>query len=421
MHLIIYLLAALISERNDIMSIHKNERTLKNGQRKLSYDVKYYTPDPKNHNKQIQTTKRGFRTKAEAEKFDRQMKTELQNGTIANDQQKTLGKYLKQYFEDLELQDYSPNTLDGYRRNINNYLIPRIGRVKLSELRPSHIQNAYTDLLRNGGVNGRGLSPTTVIYTHRVLHRALKLAVNRQLISFNPADRVELPRKAKYNAKTYTLEQLTTLFQQVEGSYMEIPIKLAGMLGLRRGEISAIRWSDIELDKEIMHIRRGEVAKYKNKGTLMKSEKNKATKNNYTRDILLPKPLVDLLKKEKVQQKLQRVKVGIGYEKNDYICIRNDGNRISLQQLSVLAKRQIKVLTETKGYPDINLHGLRHSAATYMLNEGISMDVVRDILGHSSISVTVDLYGHILNEQRKKAAGIMERAFEVKKDMLNIG
>jgi integrase len=391
------------------MSVYKRERKLKNGSTSKSYFVKYYVPDPNCYNGKKQTTKNGFRKKMDAEAFDLQKKLEWKNGTIAHARNLTVGEYLDQYLSNMEAQDYSPNTLDGYRRNVEKDINPRIGRLPLSELKPQSIQNMYTDLLNRGGKNGSRLSPTTVIYCHRVLRRALKLAVNRQLISYNPCDRVTLPKTTKYNAKVYTVEQLETLFNLVDGTYLEAPVKIAGMIGLRLGELCGLKWSDIDLKKGMMHVQRSSVPNGKNiAGT---SKESTGTKNARTRYIQMPKQLIDVLVKEQERHEKLRNTDGLLYDENDYICKYDNGARIPNGSLTIQCKRRIKQLTEEKGYPDIRFHDLRHSAATYMLEQGVPLDVVKDILGHSSISITSDTYGHILDKRRRSAAELMDKAF----------
>lgn len=162
----------------------------------------------------------------------------------------TVGAWLDYWLEEIVRPNLEYTTYYCYANIIRNHLKPSLGRVLLRELTPLRIQQYYTQMIK-----GKGLSPNTVHKHHILLHTALKLAFRQEILGSNPVDRVEPPRARAARQLYYTPQELKLLFQAAEGGRMELIVKLAGYLGLRRGEICGLRWENIDFRKKVLSVR----------------------------------------------------------------------------------------------------------------------------------------------------------------------
>ncbi len=338
--------------------------------------------------KRQQKWESGFRTKREAQEALTNRLHELQNNEYIIASKSTLGEYLKNWFSDYVETTLAINTVNGYRNIIYKHIIPELGNVFLNKLNPMQVQKLYNKKL------SEGLSATSVIFIHRVLHKALEQAYKMQIISKNVSELVEIPRKAKYHAQVLSEIKVKQLLDAVSDTEIFLPILLAVTLGLRRGEVLGLKWSDIDFENGIITVCRTAV---KNKNEIIYTKPKTETSN---RKIKVSPKFIEILTKAKAEQVNENV--------DGLIACYNNGLPISQD---VLDKR-FKACLKRNNLPDIRFHDLRHTNATLMLKNNIAPKIVSERLGHSSIGITMDLYTHVLIEMQNEAADSMDSLIE---------
>lgn len=344
----------------------------------------------------------------DAEKFLTEKLRQLDTNMYTDPGKMTVAEYLRKWVKNYCEPNLAKSTLIRNRGIVENHLIPALGRYQLAKLKPLHIQEYYTHALKYGRIDGKGeaLSPTTVLYHHRVLHEALKHAVQWQLLTMNPSDAVKPPKKNKPQAKTLDKQEVDILLNEAKGGPLYIPVLIAIHTGMRRGEIIALEWKDVDLKAGIIHVKKSihwdaETKKHITKRT--KNEKNRRV------DIIMP--VVDELKRWKKEQKNNRKACGTGCEINDYICTHPDGRMISLDYCT---KAFIRLARSCRF--DISFHDLRHTHATLMMQMGVPAKVVAERLGHTDIKITIDTYSHVSAGVQRDAVMKWENLFKKSND-----
>jgi len=343
----------------------------------------------------------GYRTKKEAETARIEIVSKLNNNTFVLPKKLTVKEYLEDWFKTYVEPNLSPTTVQGYKANIYRHTIPYIGGIPLQQLKAANIQEMYNTLKEKGRVDGKaGLSPTSIRYVHRVLREALQHAVKQQLIPRNIADDLTLPQVKKYRAKVYRPEEILTLLKCVKDNEYETVIYLAALLGLRRGEVLGLKWCDVDFRDKSITIQRQLLPT--SKGVIFKDPKTEDS----IRRLKLSERLVDILKKEKNKQKRNKLSLGKDYKDNNLVCCHDNGEMF---HPSCLSRDFAEILKQNK-LEHIRFHDLRHSLATNLLNTNTPMKVTSEILGHSNISITMDLYSHVTADTQKNALESLDKA-----------
>lgn len=331
-----------------------------------------------------QKWKGGYKTKRDAENDLKiyQAKAALQQTIPAS--MLTLKDYLPQWFESHKKM-LAPNTINGYAVNINNHIIPQIGTLKLKDIKPKHLEAFYSTLMTD-----KELSAKTVKYIHNVLKVALKAAVDNKIIDDNPCLKAKTPKVPKFQSQLLSLEQLKTLLSEIEGDRYETEIKLAAMLGLRKGEVLGIKRSDLDTTKHTLHIQRQVSIVRDNtidKNGLYYGIKPLKSESS-DRVLFLSQEIESLiLRKDEFNRGQKKILQG-AYQDNDLICCNDDGTVMSPQTLYHAFKR----ILARCGLPNVRFHDLRHSYATLCIDLNIPLKVISQNLGHSSTAVTDAVY-----------------------------
>lgn len=306
-------------------------------------------------------------------------------------------KWLEQKRNEVRL-----NTYESYEMYVNNHIEPffkPLGLV-LDSITPQHLQDYYNAKLKQG--KGK-LSANSIHRHHVVIRGALQDAMKKNLIPYNPAERVSLPRKEEFAGKAYTVDQANQLIKKLDAEPLRAAVILALFYGLRRSEVCGLRWKDINFESNTLTIC-NTVVKTK---TLIEHEQTKNKKSKRTM-VLIPET-VTYLKQLKERQEEEKLLLGTAYRTEGHVCIWPDGRAMSPDYVSH-AFRKFLIANDL---PVIRFHELRHTAGSLLLEKGLSIKQIQEYLGHEKASTTLDIYGHLSTEGKKEAANVLEGLLEI--------
>lgn len=370
-----------------------NKRVAKNGE--VSYQLVFELGvDPVTGKRQrIFKTVKG--TKKQALAVMDKMKVELERGYCYDPSNMKLEDWITQW-----LDNYLPNieatTRTHYRDDINRHIIPDLGHVLLKHLKTTSIQSWVNDLSEK-----KGLSPKSVRNIYLNLKAALNKAVVLRMLPYNPCEGVVLPKPQKYKATIYTVQEMNHLLDVARGTDMFIPVLLATKLGLRRGEVLALKWEHVDFEKGIVHIRENKVIT--ENGALTKAPKSAAG----IRDITVGKSVLAELKHAHAQYNRRKLAMGEKFKNSGHVFSQEDGGEYRPESLTRMWRRFL----EKNELKSIRFHDLRHSCATAMLEAGIDPKTVQTRLGHADISMTMNIYAHCTPNMDRNAAQKLDDLF----------
>lgn len=331
---------------------------------------------------------RTFDTKRDATRAFNEHKVKMDKGTQIMPSEFTFAQWLDYWYKDIILPQIEETTAYGYRGMIENYLKPQLGEIRLQKLTARDIQQYYTWLMGE-----KELSPNTVIKHHNLLTNTLNAAERQEYITKNPMRAVSPPKKRQREAKFYTPEQLGILLDKAVGTRLELPVFICAYLGLRRGELCGLRWSDVDLEHQTITIEN-------TRTQAGKKEIEKGTKTaSSTRTLYLPDTLCDMLKAAREHQQACRAEYKNAYDDNDYVVVMEDGRPFRPNYLSELFG---KFLADND-LPKIVLHELRHTFASLSNQAGIPAYNIGKALGHSTPATTQKIYTHLLDQTHTQA------------------
>jgi integrase len=284
-----------------------------------------------------------------------------------------------------------------YKKVITRYIIPALGNPQLQKMTPQHVQSFYTKKLKEG------LSAKTVHSIHGVLHNALDNAVRWHLVPKNVTDLVTPPRLEKHEVQSLTLDQARALLTAARGHRLDMLLTLALTTGMRRGELLALRWSDIDLESGMLQVRRTVdfIARY---GYV---EVEPKTARSW-RKIVLPAFVVAMLKQHRENQREQCLKVGDAWQDRDLVICGLEGNYLNPRYLLKLFD---KLLAEA-GLSHMRFHDLRHSVVTLLLGMGVDPRTIQELVGHEDITTTLRIYSHVLPTMQQGVAEKLGELFD---------
>lgn len=337
------------------------------------------------------------KTKGECREKRKQAEEAHRLGLVMLNRGQTLEQFLVRWLSDAARPRLRPRTYAAYESLVRVRIVPRIGRVKLVELTPQHIQGLFTELLDGG------LSPRSVEFTHSVLHGALKQAFRWGLITANPSDRVSPPRPARHEASALSAGEVRALLDSVTDPLRLALYTVAVTTGLRQGEQLGLLWSDVDLDRGVVAVRRT-LQWQKGQGLVLGEVKTARSR----RSVALSKRAVGALRRWQVEQKARRLAAGPAWREPDPGLVFTNLTGGPLEGGNVT--NRFKADLAAAGLPPVRYHDLRHTAATLLLADGTHPKVVQEMLGHATISVTMDTYSHVTPNMQRGAAGAFDRA-----------
>lgn len=335
------------------------------------------------------------RTRKEAEERLAKALHELRSGAYVEPSAEPLATYLPRWLEHAAAT-IAPATAHRYEIDIRRHIIPEIGDVTLGKLTPMAVQELYRRKL------DAGLASATVAHIHGVLHRALDQAAKWQLVARNVCDAVDVPRKTPPGMTVWATDEIRAFLRGTTDHHWAALWRLALFTGMRRGELLALRWSDVDLQRRQLAVQRTLTRGRDGKWAVRDGAKTTSGR----RPIALPTSCVEALQRHKVAQLERRMKLGPGWPNEDLVFDRGDGLAINPSVLVREFEREARRLK----LPRIRFHDLRHTAATFMLTNGDHPKVVSERLGHASVRITLDLYSHVLPDTQRASADRLDEA-----------
>ena len=345
-------------------------------------------------------------TKKDAQIECSRLIAELNGGGYAEPTKTTLAQFIDRWLDHVKTQ-VSPRSHERYTEIARKNIVPLIGTVTLSKLRPEMISRAYAKALTSGRRDGKGgLAPRSVHHIHRILKQALGQAVKWQVLSRNPADAVEPPKVERQAMQTYDLPQTATLIEAMRPTRMFIPTILAVLCGLRRGEIAAVRWRSVDLAG-------GNIAVVESAEQTAKAVRYKEPKSGKARNVRLSATVLEELKIWRVRQAEELLKLRMRPDGNTFVVTQIDGSPLQPRSITHEWVR----LVAAKKLPRIRFHDLRHAHATHLLGSGVHPKIASERLGHSKVGITLDLYSHVMPGMQEDAVNRVDDALRaIQKD-----
>jgi integrase len=300
-----------------------------------------------------------------------------------------VGEYLKRWLVEYARPNTAPKTFRRYEQIVRVHLLPSLGSIPLTKLRPLHIQQVYAQ------VREKGLSARTALHCHRVLREALQHALRWQLIGRNPADSVEPPRPMRHEIAALSPDDAQRILEVSEATPYGNLVHLALMTGLRQGELLGLRWQDVDLEASVLHVRQT-CQWLSGEGFIFRQPKT----YRGTRPVALSRATVERLRQHRRRQLEERLAAGPAYEDNDLVFANAMGAPVHPTNL----RRAWLAVAREAGLGHLRFHDLRHAHASLLLQQGVHPKIVSERLGHSGVGITLDIYSHVVPNLQAQAA-----------------
>lgn len=310
----------------------------------------------------------------------------------------TLEQFLQGWLNG-RVKDLAPKTVRAYEQQVRLHIAPRLGRIQLQKLTPQHVEQLFASQTAGG------LAPGSVRGTRAVLRAALRDAERLNLVDRNAAQLARPPRAVRTETKFLTLDQALRMLDvaQVDpaASRQVALYRLAVSLGPRLGEICGLRWEDLDLHAQPPQIRiRHGLQRVDGHLKLMPTKTYRSDRN-----IELPELVAEALREHRERQAFERRGAGAAWQESGHVFTTPVGAPLDPDNL----RKAFKRLLVAAELPEIRFHDLRHSAASILLYAGVPMRVVSEILGHSTMAITADLYSHVVPAMQHDAATASDR------------
>jgi integrase len=315
-------------------------------------------------------------------------------GRVYDADNMSVGEYLDRWLNDSVRDTVRQRTCERYEQFVRVHLTPALGKIKLAKLTPAHVRGLHRDKLDSG------LAPRTVLHIHRAFNKALKEAAADGLIPRNPVAPVKPPQPRREEVRPLNGEQVRALFEAASGDRLEALYIVAVTAGLRRGELQGLKWDDVDLEARMLQVRR----------TLSEPKGGyifEAPKSGKGRSIRLTRKATVALREHRKRQLEERMqKAGLWREQGLVFP-----SAVGAPLWGGNLNRAFKATLKRAGLPkSTRFHDLRHTCATLLLRQGVNPKFVQELLGHADISLTLNVYSHVLPDMGDAAAGAMDAA-----------
>lgn len=331
----------------------------------------------------------GYASRGDAEQARAELVSGIYTGTYIEPSGLTLGGWITDHWLACIAARAKRTTIASYMANLRHHVLPTIGGLRLHELTAAHLDALYADLLRNGRINGSGgLRPRTVGNIHMLVHLAIADACSAGIIRRNVAEDAHPPRRtraAKQPIRAWDTNELAHFLGSVAADHLQALWHLAALTGMRRGEIAALRWRNLDLTQSRIAVAESR--------TRVGTETITSTpKNGAARTVDLDPGTVEIMKRHRRRQSLASL--------DGHVFVYPNGSPLRPDYLS---ERFLRLAAKTD-LPRIRFHDLRHTHATIALRAGVPVHVVAQRLGHANASMTLAVYAHVMPGQQATAA-----------------
>ena len=326
--------------------------------------------------------------------------SEQKQGTLILAPHQKLEVYLPYWLENIGKLTIKTRTYEQYLSALKVHLLPGLGKIELQKLTIQHVEDFYARLY------DEGQAPRSIAAVHTVLHRALDHAVKHNLVARNVSSYASRPTIRRYKSQFLTVEQANKLIETVKGQRLEAFVILALTTAARRGELMALHWDDIDFEQKTMLIARSMT--HSNGHGRYEGETKTETSR---RTVLLADIAIETLREHRSKQdeaRVKRLEAGETWLDKGLVFSGTDGDYWAFDTV----RRLFLAALRDAGLPHMRLHDLRHSAATILLVKGVHPKVVQELLGHSNISMTMDVYSHVLPSMQQAVTDKMNEAFK---------
>lgn len=338
-------------------------------------------------------------TKREAQIESSRLISEISGGAYIEPAKTTVGQFLDRWLEHMKTQ-VAPRTHERYSELARKSIAPLLGNVVLPKLQPARISGGYAKALAEGRRDGKGgLSPRTVGHMHRVLRQAMQQAVRWQVLARNPADAVRPPKVERSRMRALDPSETAALLDALKSTRLFMPVLLAITTGMRRGEITAMRWRAVDLVN-------AQLAVIASAEQTASGVREKETKSGRARTVSLTGLALEELRRHKTRQAEELLRLGIRQTDDMHVVAQIDGQPLMPQSLTHEFSRFIA----SKTLPRVRFHDLRHTHATQLLAGGVHPKIAQERLGHANIGTTLDLYSHVMPGMQTDAASRVDVA-----------
>lgn len=326
------------------------------------------------------------------------------DGAYVDPTKTTLSEFLTRWETWVSTQ-VSGKTLERYKELATHHVRPHIGASRMQKLQTVHFAELYGKLQKAKANGGSGLAPRTVGHVHRLLHQVFGHAVKWQVITINPVALADPPRVERTEVEILSPDQIKKLLTELRTQtlYPDLyPVAVMGIsTGMRRGEMLALRWGDVDLDGGKLRVERS--IEQTNAGISFKAPKTKAGR----RTVTIPPSIVAELRKHWTEQQKRRLILGLGKAGvDDLVLSRADASTWPPDSLTMEWARAIHVLK----LPKVTLHALRHTHVSQLIAAGMDVVTVSHRIGHSNPTVTLGVYSHLFGNTDERAAAVVEAA-----------
>jgi integrase len=341
------------------------------------------------------------RTRKEAEKRLAELLRQAEQGQLQVSPRITLGAYLERWLLDYAATK-SPATEHRYRQLIESYVLPHLGEVRLDKLTPMHFVGLQSTLRETPRLDGRGmLSPQSLLHVHRVLHVALRCAVEWRLLAANPMDGAKAPRRPRQEMRYFDASEAARFVAACaeDSPRWEAFFRMLLVTGCRPGELKALTWGDVDLEAGAVTIRRT-VQRVKGRGLVVGETKTAGSR----RTLALGPDMLATLRRHRALQAEERLRLGPLWRNLGLVFPNGVGGY--LEQDRVV--RVFRGICERAGLPRIRVYDLRHTSATLLLSSGVDLKTVSSRLGHTTPELVLSTYGHTLPGAQGEASRRLE-------------
>jgi integrase len=357
-----------------------------------------YDAPPNGGKRNLRSVRIGKMPKAEADAKKREILSAIDKGTRREEATSTtLEAFLNSWMEATR-DRLARRTAERYASLVKLHIVPVVGHLKLSRLTPEHVRKIYK------AIKDKGLSNQTCLHVHRALHTALQYGVREErILNENVVGRVKAPQVERREPAPVSREQIRFLMAAAKGTRLETPIAVAAVTGLRRGELLALRWQHVELEKASLFVAASlEHSRAASGRIRFKGPKSKTSR----RTIPMAPECVKLLRSHKVQQEEEKSLAGDLYVDDDLVFPDAEGAPWAPDTFTT----QFSKLTKSAGMRGFRFHDLRHAFASLTLGDGVSIKEVQTLLGHSSPVVTLSVYARSIEGLGRQAVNELARS-----------